>query len=122
MLAKNEFFKVSVGFILPKKSPLKPLIDQKSTAYHKTKLFYLKNNYQKLNLNKFINIFRLLQMIESGLIEHWRKRLWPSTHQCDPANKKNGPRRLNLLSFQSHFLIWGIGSALALASFIVEKI
>ena len=40
MLAKNEFFKVSVGFILPKKSPLKPIIDQKySLAWDKIILF-----------------------------------------------------------------------------------
>ena len=29
MLAKSEFFKVYAGFILPKKIPLKPIIDQK---------------------------------------------------------------------------------------------
>ena len=61
-------------------------------------------------------------MIESGLIEYWRKRLWPSVNQCDPANQKHGPRRLNLYSFQSPFLIWGIGSAVALTIFIAENL
>ena len=61
-------------------------------------------------------------MIESGLIEYWRKRLWYSTKQCDPANHKYGPRRLVLDSFQSPFLIWGIGAALALAAFVVENL
>lgn len=91
-LAKTEFYKVYQGFILPKKSPLKPIIDQK-----------------------------LLQMTQSGLVEYWRKRLWPSAKQCDPTNQKYGPRRLDLDSFQSPFLIWGIGSTLALVAFLVEK-
>ena len=92
-LAKTEFYKVYQSFIPPKKSPLKPIIDQK-----------------------------LLHMTESGLIEYWRKRLWPSIKQCDPANQKYGPRRLDLDSFQSPFLIWGIGAALALAAFVVENL
>ncbi len=67
--------------------------------------------------------FRLQQMIESGLIEYWRKRLWYSTKQCDQvANHKYGPRRLDLDSFQSPFLIWGVGAALALAAFVVENL
>ena len=65
--------------------------------------------------------FRLLQMIESGLVDYWRKRLWPSVKQCDLINRKYEPRRLNLDSFQSPFLILGIGSALALATFIAEN-
>jgi hypothetical protein len=60
-------------------------------------------------------------MVESGLIEYWRKRLWPPEKQCDSANKKYGPRRLDLDSFQSPFLIWGIGSTLALAAFVIEN-
>jgi hypothetical protein len=91
-LAKKEFYRVYQGFILPKKSPLKPIIDKK-----------------------------LLQMTESGLIEYWRERLWPSIKQCDPINQKYGPRPLDLDSFQSPFLIWGIGTILALLSFVTEN-
>jgi len=61
-------------------------------------------------------------MIESGLIDYWRKRLWSSSKQCDPINRKYGPRQLDLDSFQSPFLIWGTGTTLALAAFFTENI
>ena len=61
-------------------------------------------------------------MIESGLVEYWSNYYWPSIKQCDANNQKYGPRPLNLDSFQSAFLILGIGSAMALATFLIENV
>ena len=116
-LAKNDFYKVYQGFILPKQSPLKPIIDRKYVYI----LIYLRFEIQQ-NLIQIRIFYRFLQMIESGLIEYWRRRLWPFVKQCDPAYQKYGPRRLDLDSFQSPFLIWGIGSALALVAFVTENV
>ena len=60
-------------------------------------------------------------MLESGLTEYWRRRLWPSVQQCNPSNQKHGPRKLQLDDIQSPFLIWGIGICLALIVFIIEN-
>ena len=52
MLAKNEFFKVYVGFILPKKSPLKPIIDQK----YETVILLWNNNLTSI----YYTIFKII--------------------------------------------------------------
>ena len=86
------------------------LINQKLSFYSSSSL-----------KSHFINN-RLLEMVQSGLIAYWRKRLWPPERQCDPSDQKYGPRPLNLDSFQSPFLVWGIGAALALVAFVVENL
>ena len=52
MLAKSEFFKVYDGFILPKKSPLKPIIDQK----YETVILLWNNNLTSI----YYTIFKII--------------------------------------------------------------
>ena len=76
----------------------------------------------KLNNFKIVVVKRILQMIESGLTEYWRRRLWPSIEQCDPQSyQKQGPRSLKLDDIQSPFLIWAIGICSAVIVFLIEN-
>ena len=61
-------------------------------------------------------------MLESGLIAHWKNRLWPSVKQCDLANLKFKPRSLHLDDMQSPFLILAIGMTVSIAIFVMEVI
>ena len=74
------------------------------------------------NVNVYL-YFRLIQMFEGGLIKYWQRRIWPSLRQCDTNNQKShGPRRLDLDSFKSPFLIWAIGLTLAFIAFLIENL
>ena len=61
-------------------------------------------------------------MIEGGLTEYWRRRIWPMVKQCDHAHQSHEPRSLKLDDIQSPLLIWGIGMCLALTAFSVEHL
>ena len=61
-------------------------------------------------------------MLESGIIAYWKKRLWPSVKQCDPANFKYSPRSLHLDDMQSPFLVLAVGMVVAIAVFVMEHI
>ena len=113
-LAKTPFYKDYHSFILPKKSRLKPIIDRKYCLI--VILLPLKN------VNVYL-YFRLIQMFEGGFIKYWQRRIWPSLRQCDTNNQKShGPRRLDLDSFKSPFLIWAIGLTLAFIAFLIENL
>jgi len=61
-------------------------------------------------------------MLESGLINHWHKEIWPSINQCESNEKNYTLRTLKLQDMLSPFLIWGLGLTLALTCFIFENI
>ena len=60
-------------------------------------------------------------MIESGLTEYWRKRLWPSLHHCD-HNQRNRIHSLTLKEIQSAFLILAVGCSIASLTFFIEVV
>lgn len=71
----------------------------------------------------------MMQMMESGLTEYWRKKLWPkipANVQCQSqsagATDSGELRRLSLKDIQSPFLILIIGAGLALTAFLLEII
>ncbi len=71
----------------------------------------------------------MLQMMESGLTEYWRKRLWPKfpTKARCQAQSAYGTdsgelRRLSLKDIQSPFFVLIIGVGLALTAFLLEII
>lgn len=76
-------------------------------------------------LSWFFYSVRIMQMTETGLMDYWKKKLWPSSsnnRRCNTAGpRREGPRSLSLDDMQSPFVIWGIGSGLALIVFILEK-
>lgn len=62
-------------------------------------------------------------MLESGLIEHWKRIHWPSIENCkdiQSTRRMNGPKRLSLKDLQSSFFLWCIGFILAIATFLAE--
>ncbi|XP_046458798.1 glutamate receptor ionotropic, kainate 3-like isoform X2 [Daphnia pulex] len=94
-IAKQEFFKVNFAFALPTDSPLKHLLDKK-----------------------------ILQLIETGLGEYWKKLYWPpSSRKCDDVNRSGGAiKSLNLTDLQGAFVILALGSGAASAIFVAERI
>ncbi|EFX89946.1 hypothetical protein DAPPUDRAFT_300036 [Daphnia pulex] len=94
-IAKQEFFKVNFAFALPTDSPLKHLLDKK-----------------------------ILQLIETGLGEYWKKLYWPpSSRKCDDVNRSGGAiKSLNLTDLQGAFVILALGSGVASAIFVAERI
>jgi len=70
-----------------------------------------------------------MQMMESGLTEYWRKKLWPKFPtnvecQAQSADGTNSGelRRLSLKDIQSPFFVLIIGAGLALSAFLLEII
>ena len=61
-------------------------------------------------------------MHQSGLLEYWRKKFFPSVSYCDWTLSKTKPRKLNLGDVQSPFLILGLGLSLAFIAFITERL
>lgn len=117
-MAKKEFYKVFQGFVLSKGSPLKSVFDKKYAAYLSLRLRIKTICHAKCHAKKN----RILQMQQSGLTNYWQKKLWPSVHACDSTLRKNGPRSLNLDDIQSPFMIWGIGAALSIFTFVAEHL
>ena len=77
-----------------------------------------------IQLIDFCLVDRIMQMKESGLMEYWRRKHFPSAsqHHCNPSRAKSKPRNLTLNDIQSAFLIWAIGLSLALTFFLAEFI
>nr|CAH0107788.1 unnamed protein product [Daphnia galeata] len=92
-IAKQEFFKVNFAFALPTASPLKQLLDKK-----------------------------ILQLIETGLGEYWKKIHWPPlSRKCDDIKRSEGPKSLSLTDLQGAFLILALGSGMASVIFVAER-
>ena len=77
-----------------------------------------------LYLNK-----RLMMMLESGLIQHWKHIYWPDTKKCKHAQQRiqmmrtnSEPKKLSLKDLQGSFLIWSNGLFLAVVAFLIELI
>lgn len=61
-------------------------------------------------------------MKESGLTEYWKKKYWPKVRQCNPDQRRFGPRSLTIRDMLSAFIIWGIGAGISFLIFVVEVI
>ena len=65
----------------------------------------------------------MLQMLQSGLQEYWRKRNQPTTSAknfCKDGRPSIEKRALTLQDLQSAFLILAVGLALAIIVFFLE--
>lgn len=113
-LAKKDFNRISKGFVFPKNSPLKPIMDKKLI-----KLIIIVYRFPILN---FLFYNRILRLVQAGLIDYWRERSSSNVDkQCDSTiSQKNNPRSLGLNDMQSPFLIWGIGTIVSLVVFLLE--
>lgn len=69
-------------------------------------------------------IYRILQMIDSGLADYWRRKHWPSiSGQCSnnhDLTSKNQPRPMALGDLQSAFYVLIMGYSLGLLAFVAE--
>ncbi|XP_059352076.1 glutamate receptor ionotropic, kainate 3-like [Daphnia carinata] len=91
-IAKQEFFKVNFALALPTASPLKTILDKK-----------------------------ILQLMETGLGEYWKKIHWPrSNRKCDGVKGSSAPKSLGLADLQGAFLILAIGFGTASLIFVAE--
>ena len=68
---------------------------------------------------------RILQMVEAGLVNYWKKLYWPKwDSRCTDAAVEQsaaGPKSLRLADLQGAFLILSIGCALAFLTFLAER-
>jgi hypothetical protein len=73
---------------------------------------------------KFFSDYRILELYQTGLVEHWRKKYsYGQTSPCQSQkkNKSNKLRRLNLKDLASAFFILGLGISVSLLLFLVEQ-
>ncbi|XP_046632509.1 glutamate receptor ionotropic, kainate glr-3-like isoform X2 [Daphnia pulicaria] len=93
-LTYEDFFKVNLAFPLPKASPLKPLMDKK-----------------------------IMQIVEAGLGNYWKKKYWPqSGGKCPDITQSNaGPKSLRLSDLQGAFLILAMGFVSSSFIFLAER-
>lgn len=62
-------------------------------------------------------------MLESGLMEHWRKKHLSGKDHCSAPHSYGALlRKLNFDDLKSAFLIWFVGVCIALMVFVVENI
>ncbi|KZS12967.1 putative Ionotropic receptor 7e [Daphnia magna] len=93
-VAKETFYKVNQAFALPKGSPIGAFFNKK-----------------------------ILSMLESGLMEHWRKKHLSGKDHCSAPHSYGALlRKLNFDDLKSAFLIWFVGVCIALMVFVVENI
>lgn len=63
---------------------------------------------------------RILQMLEAGLGEHWKKVYWPpSNNKYGDVKRSGGPKSLSLKDLQGAFLILAIGFIMSFVMFFV---
>ena len=61
-------------------------------------------------------------MIESGLVDHWMKKYWPSINRCSADNLSKAGQPMNLDDTQSAFFLVFLGLGLAAMTLLVEVI
>jgi len=95
-LAKEEFFKHNVAFILSKNSPLQSIFNKK-----------------------------IMEILQSGLMDYWHRRSLPTMsakEKCNFLNEHHKERPLTLDDLRGAFLILSIGLILAIGAFLLEII
>ena len=74
----------------------------------------------------FVGISSLMELWETGLTNVWTENEIPKADQCFAKEVKSSilirPSRIKLVDLTSAFLILGIGSSLAILSFVMETI
>ncbi len=74
---------------------------------------------------KLFSDYRMLELYQTGLIEHWRKKYsYGETSPCESQkkiNKLKQLRRLNLKDLASAFFILALGISASLLIFLVEQ-
>ena len=67
---------------------------------------------------------RILQMIEAGLVIHWKEIYGaPTGDKCGKVKQSDtGPKSLSLVDLQGAFIILAIGSGLASLGFLLEHL
>ena len=73
---------------------------------------------------KLFSDYRVLELYQTGLVEHWRKKFsYGQTSPCHSQKKikSNKLRRLNLKDLASAFFILGLGVSVSLLLFLVEQ-
>ena len=70
-----------------------------------------------------MKLYRILEMQQFGLIQHWGKQFIPQPGECR-NNYQNVPEkpRISLKNLSGAFLILVVGLTLAFLAFIMEKI
>ncbi|XP_057377911.1 glutamate receptor ionotropic, delta-2-like isoform X2 [Daphnia carinata] len=93
-VAKETFYKVNQAFAVPKGSPIGAFLNRK-----------------------------ILVMLESGLMEHWRMKHLSGKDHCSTSHSYGALlRKLDFDDLQSAFLIWFVGVCIAFMVFVVENI
>ncbi len=67
----------------------------------------------------------MLQALETGLVDYWKKKHIPSMKRCQLNNVESGNRRpkpITLVALSSAFAIIGIGITLSILAFLFEII
>ena len=70
---------------------------------------------------------RILQMLQAGLTEYWKRMYWPNeaakkkcgAHQPN-SSQHEAKRRLRLIDLQSAFLVLAVGFVIAFSAFVSE--
>ena len=61
-----------------------------------------------------------MKMIESGLVDHWMKKYWPSINRCSADSLSKAGEPMNLADTQSAFFLVFVGLGLAILSLFSE--
>lgn len=62
----------------------------------------------------------ILQFIDTGLMNAWKKRFWPVASRCVSSTKKQPVRSLNLLDASGTLLLFLGGASLSCCVLLVE--
>lgn len=67
--------------------------------------------------------FRILLMMQAGLLNTWKQQFWPTPNECtaSKSSKTKAPKALQLRNLYGHFLILGFGYISACIVFFIEK-
>ncbi len=64
-------------------------------------------------------------MAETGLVDHWRKKVTPRTERCDPEIRRDGDgdrKILTLADLSGPFILLICGLTMSFFVFVLEKL
>ena len=67
------------------------------------------------------HLFRIGNMVDTGLIDHWRRKWSPEKRQCDP-DEGQGSRVIGLADTQTAFYLAALGVGLAAVTLGLERL
>lgn len=128
-LAKDTYATLIVVMALPKNSPYTNSIS-KGCVLCFMQLFNLVAPNHDVRVLVFLGYYRLLELQESGLIDHWDLWFRPMPDQCMENVKRSGVKTrgskkhppLSLKNLSGAFLVLLVGVSLAVLAFLCEKI